>query len=74
VWSGSTGGIAGAGAVGYGGSGPNSGYQYGETEDYYFRPRYPLISDLDLSGVVDYYDVAILANEWLNTSPQRLWD
>jgi hypothetical protein len=68
-WSGSTGGITSASVAGYGGSGPNTGYQYGETEDYYFRPKYPLVADLDLNRIVNYYDLAILANEWLNTSP-----
>lgn len=29
------------GGAGYGGSGPLSGYQYGETEDYYFVPDVP---------------------------------
>ena len=49
---------------GTGGSGPTSGYKYGETEDYYFRPKYPLISDLNWDGIVDFYDIAISANEW----------
>ncbi len=30
-----------AGAAGYGGAGPTGGYQYGETEDYYFTPGIP---------------------------------
>jgi len=60
----------GAGMVGTGGSGPTSGYEYGETEDYYFRPKYPLISDLNWDGVVNFYDVAIQANEWGHTGPR----
>lgn len=30
------------GGPGFGGSGPASGYQYGETEDYYFAPEIPV--------------------------------
>ena len=30
-----------AGTVGYGGAGPQNGYLYGETEDYYFVPKIP---------------------------------
>ncbi len=55
--------------AGSGGSGPSTGYKYGETEDYYFRPRYPLISDLDLNGKIDFRDVAITASEWLLSYP-----
>lgn len=58
-----------ASMVSTGGSGPLSGYKYGETEDYHFRPKYPLISDLDLSGSVDFYDWSIFTNEWLLTGP-----
>lgn len=59
----------GASMVGTGGSGPTVGYKYGETEDYYFRPKYPLVADLDWSGIVDFFDVSILANEWLHAGP-----
>lgn len=31
----------GPGTIGYGGSGPANGYQYGETEDYYVTPEVP---------------------------------
>ncbi len=64
-WSGS----GGASMVSTGGSGPTSGYKYGETEDYYFRPKYPLISDIDLSRKTDFRDLAFIAAEWLMTSP-----
>ncbi|UCG49376.1 MAG: hypothetical protein JSU94_06255 [Phycisphaerales bacterium] len=59
-----------ASVPGSGGSGPLVGYQYGETEDYYFRPRYPLISDINGNGVVDFFDWSIFANEWLLTGPR----
>jgi hypothetical protein len=59
-----------SGGGGTGGCGPTTGYEYGETEDYYFRPKYPLVADLDLNGIVNFFDVAILANQWLHTGPR----
>ncbi len=53
------------------GSGPPEGYDYGETEDYYFVPRQPCsgCADLNCDGVVDLTDFVIFASQWLNTCP-----
>jgi hypothetical protein len=53
--------------VGNGGSGPRNGYEYGETEDYYFEPDTSCSADPDLNcdGKVNFVDLAIFANQWL---------
>ena len=53
------------------GSGPPSGYEIGETEDYYFTPKTAgcTSADSDLSGTVDFVDFAWFANQWLTTVP-----
>ncbi len=64
-WAGS-----GAGMVGNGGSGPIGGYDIGETEDYYFIPQTGSkpSADLNLDWIVDFYDFAIMADQWLTSS------
>ena len=59
---------SGSGMVGDGGSGPVNGYQFGETEDYYFRPECPLPADLNSDGRVDGADFVIFGFEWLQTT------
>lgn len=57
---------------GSGGSGPATGNQYGETEDYYFVPVVPPAcgcADLTGDGFVDISDFACLAAKWLQTCP-----
>ncbi|MCF7956337.1 MAG: hypothetical protein K9M75_11080 [Phycisphaerae bacterium] len=60
-----------AGMVGEGGSGPQNGYRFGETEDYYFVPKKTSGNgpDLDSSGIVDLGDFVILASQWLQSVP-----
>lgn len=70
-WTGS-----GAGMVGNGGSGPVGGYQYGETEDYYFIPltgRNPN-PDLNLDGIVNFLEVAIIGEWWLTVPPDPCFE
>ena len=59
--------IGGAGIIGNGGSGPVGGYLYGETEDYIFVPLTGInpSADLNLDGIVNMYDLAIMADQWL---------
>ncbi|MCL5105685.1 MAG: GEVED domain-containing protein [Armatimonadetes bacterium] len=40
--------------LGYGGSGPAAGYQFGETEDYYFKPEIPHV-EMDFGDAPDSY-------------------
>ncbi|TKJ36437.1 MAG: hypothetical protein CEE38_11510 [Planctomycetes bacterium B3_Pla] len=61
------------GEPGNAGSGPQSKYQIGETEDYLFVPERvggedcPLCKDVDGNGVIDIQDLINLINEWLAT-------
>jgi hypothetical protein len=53
-----------------GGSGPQEGYDYGETEDYYFIPETEETScdmcrDINGDGVVDINDLVTYVNQWL---------
>jgi len=59
------------GMRGNGGSGPQAGYQLGETEDYYVRPdtSYSICSDLNGDGVVGMEDLATLLDEWFESCP-----
>jgi hypothetical protein len=59
------------GMVGNGGSGPAAGYKYGETEDYYFTPDTSCqeCPDLNCDSTVNFVDLAIFANKWLQTCP-----
>ena len=54
---------------GFAGSGPSAGYMFGETEDYLFVPDRSCrrCADLNCDGFVNFLDVAILAEQWLNT-------
>jgi hypothetical protein len=58
------------GKTGNGGSGPQNGYTYGETEDYMFTPDIPttgctLCQDLNSDGKINYTDLSILVNQWI---------
>ncbi len=59
------------GVTGNGGSGPAAGYDMGETEDYIFVPDTTCVRcpDLNCDGFVNFVDVAILANKWLQYCP-----
>ncbi|MBN2456609.1 MAG: DNRLRE domain-containing protein [Sedimentisphaerales bacterium] len=59
------------GTTGNGGSGPQAGYKYGETEDYYFIPDTSCSEcpDLNCDRIVDFKDMAILTNLWLQNCP-----
>jgi hypothetical protein len=63
---------SGAGLIGYGGSGPPAGNQYGETEDYYFTPEIPPVcgcADITGDGFVNLDDLLCLSRKWLQTCP-----
>jgi len=56
--------------VGNGGSGPQNGYMYGETEDYLFTPEIPetqcsFCQDLNGDGQINYQDLSMLVQQWL---------
>jgi hypothetical protein len=59
------------GEAGNAGSGPQAGYEIGETEDYYFVPETaddtgcPLCKDFNDDGVIDIDDLAAFTAEWL---------
>ncbi|MHC4702024.1 MAG: hypothetical protein ACYTFQ_15780, partial [Planctomycetota bacterium] len=63
------------GEQGNAGSGPQDKYQVGETEDYYFYPEVPDVSDcplcedVDGNGVVNMQDLVAHVNKWLATCP-----
>jgi len=59
-----------ANVQGIGGSGPQLGYLLGETEDYFFVPKYyrPLLSDTSGDGVTSLPDLSIMAGEWLEST------
>ncbi len=50
-----------------GGSGPASGYEYGETEDYYFTPNETCAAceDINRDGVIDLNDLIDYMMNWL---------
>ena len=56
------------GGSGSAGSGPLNGYNYGETEDYYFTPipSCTICEDLNRDGTVDKLDLFDYMYEWLN--------
>jgi hypothetical protein len=60
------------GTKGNGGSGPRTGYEYGETEDYYFTPKtsYTACEDFNGDGVINLADLATFTSEWLENCPQ----
>ncbi len=54
-----------AGTPDTGGSGPSTGYQYGETEDYYFVPTTP--------GPTPPSDPILRVGDWINPEPWHNW-
>jgi hypothetical protein len=60
------------GTKGNGGSGPKTGYEYGETEDYYFTPKtsYTACEDFNGDGVINLADLATFTADWLENCPQ----
>ncbi len=60
------------GTRGNGGSGPKTGYEYGETEDYYFTPKttYTACEDFNGDGVINLADLATFTTDWLENCPQ----
>ena len=55
-----------------GGSGPMGGYQFGETEDYYFLPQTSTgcdCADFDGDNFVNFTDLVFFASQWLQTCP-----
>jgi len=57
------------GGTGAAGSGPANGYNYGETEDYYFTPNEncAVCEDLNRDGTVDEYDLFTYMLNWLDS-------
>jgi len=57
---------------GSGGSGPQTGYEIGETEDYYFVPdtSFPECEDFNGDGVVNIQDLSTFVADWLENCPQ----
>ena len=55
------------GMTGNGGSGPQTGYLIGETEDYYFTPKTDcdMCQDMNNDGIIDINDLTIVVNNWL---------
>jgi hypothetical protein len=58
------------GKLGNGGSGPQNGYMYGETEDYIFTPEIPdtecsLCQDLNGDGQINYTDLSLMVQQWI---------
>jgi hypothetical protein len=53
------------------GSGPQEGYDTGETEDYYFIPdkSFFICEDFNGDGVIDLQDLAAFTSEWLENCP-----
>jgi hypothetical protein len=65
-----TGGSA-PGSRGNGGSGPQNGYQFGETEDYYFLPgeNFTLCEDYNGDGKINNDDLSDFTSDWLDNCP-----
>jgi hypothetical protein len=59
------------GVIGNGGSGPQAGYEIGETEDYYFAPEttYPICEDINGDGIIDIQDLILFVTEWFDSCP-----
>ena len=59
------------GTKGNGGSGPQTGYEYGETEDYYFTPKtsYMACEDFNGDGVINLADLEAFTADWLENCP-----
>ncbi len=56
---------------GSGGSGPQTGYEIGETEDYYFVPdtSYPECEDYNGDGIINYEDLEAFRTDWFENCP-----
>ena len=67
-WKGGSGGSS----RGNGGSGPQTGYEIGETEDYYFVPDTICTEceDFNGDGVVNLNDLSAFVGNWLANCPQ----
>ena len=65
-----TGGSA-PGQRGNGGSGPQNGYEIGETEDYYFLPgtSFTICEDYNDDGVINGDDLSDFTSDWLDNCP-----
>jgi len=59
------------GSRGNGGSGPQDGYEIGETEDYYFMPdtSFSICEDFNGDGVINLEDLAAFTTDWLENCP-----
>ncbi|MFC1605000.1 GEVED domain-containing protein [Planctomycetota bacterium] len=57
--------------IGNGGSGPQTKYEFGETEDYYFAPDITssICQDYNGDGVIDMEDIEAFTAEWLENCP-----
>jgi hypothetical protein len=66
---GSNGNIKGKGS---GGSGPQTGYEIGETEDFWFAPvtSFPECEDFNGDGVINIHDLSTFVADWLENCPQ----
>jgi hypothetical protein len=60
------------GVKGNAGSGPQSKYVFGETEDYKFTPDFgvTICEDYNGDGVIDLDDLADIVSDWLDNCPQ----
>ena len=56
------------GGTGAGGSGPQAGYLFGETEDYFFTPEMncSMCEDTNGDGVINMDDLITYVNQWLD--------
>jgi hypothetical protein len=59
------------GSRGNGGSGPQEGYEIGETEDYYFMPdtSRTICEDFNGDGVINLADLSLFTGDWLENCP-----
>ena len=59
------------GVRGNGGSGPHSGYGFGETEDYYFTPdsSFSICEDYNGDGLINLLDLATFTSDWTDNCP-----
>ena len=57
------------GGSGQAGSGPKEGYEFGETEDYFFAPdtSCSICEDFNGDGVIDIRDLSAFTAQWLDT-------
>jgi len=59
------------GVRGNGGSGPQAGHEFGETEDYYFIPNtsFSICEDYNGDGVINLQDLAAFTTDWFENCP-----